>query len=235
MTYVKGSINPRKGRHWKRAQRIEIVAKLEAQFIADADIAIHLGIAESTVASIKRTPEYQAARLRNATHVLSVYDSALLATDEAKKDAIADLIPNALHAVKHVLETPSHPQFARVALDILDRNKATSKISRTEHTLAPIEQPAEQNERANALLKMLQGEDVTGSGITIPPSVAAGAPNGTSPLAAPSAAAVSMPSLNPIDAYGSSSGRTLYNAVLGVEDEDTNSEQVSTSAGEGSD
>lgn len=149
------SLKPRRGRSWKRLRRIEIAAELEARFIPDAEIAAHLGITVAAVQVIKNTPEYLAKRTQLSTGILSSYQQTLLSSDEAKKEAISDLLPTALTAVRALLQDRSHPHHAKVVLDILDRNKATSKISRTEHSLAVAHDTSEQNKRAQELLALL--------------------------------------------------------------------------------
>lgn len=155
------SLKPHRGRSWKRARRIEIVCRLESMFIPDADIANHLGITVQALHHIKICPEYQALKIQIQTGVISVYDKDRLATQEAQKEEIEDLIPLALGSIKHILLDRNHRDHAKVALDLMDRNKATSKISRTEHSLDANLNTNKENERAKELLALLEG---SGSG-----------------------------------------------------------------------
>ncbi|HEY1646326.1 MAG TPA: hypothetical protein VGF75_08285 [Candidatus Saccharimonadales bacterium] len=153
------SLKPRQGRSWKRARRIDIVSRLEAQFIPDADIARHLGLTVQALHHIKTSPEYLAKRTTLSAGVLSVYDRARLESEEAQKDELEDLIPDALYAVKTVLQDRTHPQYSRVAMDILDRNRHTSKISRTQHSLEKPPDTTEHDAKAAELLALLAPEE----------------------------------------------------------------------------
>lgn len=167
------SLKPHRGRSWKRARRIEIVCRLESMFIPDADIANHLGITVQALHHIKICPEYQALKIQIQTGVISVYDKDRLATQEAQKEEIEDLIPLALGSIKHILLDRNHKDHAKVALDLMDRNKATSKISRTEHSLDANLNTNKENERAKELLALLES---SGSGTinqTLSPDVKA--------------------------------------------------------------
>lgn len=149
------SLKPRKGRSWKRTRRIEIVALLESKFVSDQQIADHLGLTVGAIQAIKSTPEFLAQRMELSTGVLSMYKQATLSSAEAQKDELDSMMPMALHSVKRILQDPTNPNHAKVALDLLDRNKATSKISRTEHSLAPVQDFHKENESAKALLALL--------------------------------------------------------------------------------
>jgi len=126
-------------------------------FIPDADIANHLGITVQALHHIKICPEYQALKIQLQTGVISVYDKDRLSTQEAQKEEIADLIPLALGSIKNILLDKTHPHHAKVALDLMDRNKATSKISRTELSVGERLNTTKENERARELLALLEG------------------------------------------------------------------------------
>lgn len=149
------SLKPRQGRSWKRARRIDIVARMEAAFVQDADIARHLDLTVAAIQAIKRSPEFMAKRHALATGVLSMYDRVRLDSEAAQKDELEELIPDALNAVRTVLSDRTHPQYSRVAMDILDRNKHTSKISRTQHSVAPPPDTTLHDAQAAELLSLL--------------------------------------------------------------------------------
>src|SRR5580693_3275961 len=152
-----GSLKPRRGRSWKRAVKIEAVVRLESQMISDQEIARHLGCTVQNIYQIKNSPEYQAKRLTLLHGVLSIYDRDSLVTDEQKKDAVQEMGQIALIQAKNMLLDRAHPAHAKVVLDLLDRNPATAKITKTQHFLAPATSFSRETERANELLEMLNG------------------------------------------------------------------------------
>lgn len=149
------SVKPRRGRQHRRMVKIEIVARLEAQFIQDPDIAHHLGMTVGGVQAIKRSPEFLAQRAALQTGVMTAYDSARLATEEAQRAELDSLVPAALNAVKNVLLDKNHPQHSRVAMDVLDRNKHVSKVSRMMHSVEKAPDTSEQDRQSAELLALL--------------------------------------------------------------------------------
>jgi len=151
------SLKPKKGRSWKRLRRIAIVAELEKLFISDAEIANHLGLTVAAIQAIKSTPEFLAKRISLQTGVLSIYEQRSMQTEEDMKDALDELVPTAINSVRAILLDKTHKDHARVAVDMLDRNTATSKISRTQHSVAPPPNTSKEDAQARELLAILQG------------------------------------------------------------------------------
>lgn len=149
------SLKPRLGRSWKRARRIEIVARLESKFLSDQDIANHLGLTVGAIQAIKRSPEFTAKRNTLATGILSVYDQAMLTGEENQKAEVEDMIPLALGAVKEALLDKTSPHHMKAALDMLDRARSTAKITKLEHSVADKSNINKENEQARKLLAML--------------------------------------------------------------------------------
>lgn len=152
------SLKPRLGRSFKRARRIEIVARLESLFISDADIANHLGLTVQAIHAIKATPEFLAKRITLQTGMLSNYDKALVTTEEDARAELADMVPMALQAMKTIIMDRSHPAHAKMIAELLDRNKATSKITKMEHSLTPKIDTAKQDQQGRELLALLEGK-----------------------------------------------------------------------------
>lgn len=161
------SLKPRRGRSWKRLKRIEIAVRLESMFIPDQDIARHMGITVAALHYIKATPEYQAKKITLQTGILSQYDQHINLTAEEQKEEINSLIPLALGAAKTALLDKTNPFHYKFAQDILDRNAATSKISRNQHSVVETVDTHKENSAAQELLKMLEAE--TGPGLKVVP------------------------------------------------------------------
>ncbi len=151
------SLKPHQGRSWKRLRRIEIVARLEAAFISDQDIANHLGLTVAAIQAIKRSPEYLAKRITLSTGILSKYDQNILLTEDDKREEISNLAAISLQAVKTILLNPTHSDHARVALNLLDRDSSTAKISKMEHSMTTQMNIEAQNIRAQELLELIGG------------------------------------------------------------------------------
>jgi len=153
------SLKPHRGRSWKRARRIEIVALLESKFISDQDIANHLGITVGAVQAIKSTPEYQAKRITLQTGLMSQYDQNFGLTEEEQRDELNQMVPMALSAMKRALTDPLSPHHYKAVQDVIDRNPATAKISKMEHSLKEEKDINKENLQARELLKMLGEEE----------------------------------------------------------------------------
>jgi FtsZ-binding cell division protein ZapB len=150
------SLKPARGRSWKRTRKIDIVARLEAKFVSDQEIADLLQMTVANVQSIKNTPEYKSKRVALANNELALYEQAVLSSDEGLKDKLDSLIPRAILGIEHILGDRTHPHFAKVATDLLDRSRATSKISRTEHSVAPVKHDSEKDRQAQELMGLLE-------------------------------------------------------------------------------
>jgi hypothetical protein len=115
-----------------------------------------LNLTVAAIQAIKKSPEYLAKRLELSTGVLSIYEKDKLDSEQSQKELLDGLVPMALLGIKNILNDKNHPHFARVATDILDRSRTTSKISRTEHSVAPNKTTAEQDKQAQDLLRLLE-------------------------------------------------------------------------------
>lgn len=149
------SLLVRKGRSWKRARRIEMVARLETMFISDQDIAITLGITVPAVTKIKQSLEYQAKRIALNAGTLSVYDEALEKSLEDKRVELDYLHSMAMSQAKRILMDRTDPNHGKMVMDMFDRNESTAKI--TKQKLSVDEKPdfSRENLRAQELVKML--------------------------------------------------------------------------------
>jgi len=142
---------------WRKYLKIRMTALFEAQGFSDTEIGFALGITPQYVRMLKNTPEYVAAKVTAATNVLSQAEKDALKNIEARHQVMADMVPDALHAIRDTLLNSSNPALRlKAAQDILDREGTLAKVSRTEVSLPKDHDYSQHEKVTNNLLAALQ-------------------------------------------------------------------------------
>lgn len=149
-------INSKGVKGWRTYLRIKLIALYESQLFSDTEIAFSLKITPQYVRMLKQTPEYVAAKVSAATNVLSQAEKDALSTIEARHQAMNDLVPDALQAIRDTIINSTNPTLRlKAAQDLLDRQGDLAKISRTEVSLPTKINTDEHDRKANDLLAAL--------------------------------------------------------------------------------
>jgi len=131
-----GNISTKKspGRTWKRAMRLERVARLELTGLYTEDeIAISQGVTKQYINMLKRSPDYIAIRMQVATGVIAQADREMYEEIEENHGIIREMLPEALQVVRDTLLDRSQPALRlKAAQDLLDREGTFAKVSKSE-------------------------------------------------------------------------------------------------------
>ena len=136
--------------------RIQRIAVYESQLYSDTEIAFVLRITPQYVRMLKNTPEYIAAKVAAATNTLSQAEKDSLKNIDSRREAMDELVPEALQAIRDTIINGTNPSLRlKAAQDLLDRQGDLAKISRTEVSLPIKINYDEHDKRANDLLSAL--------------------------------------------------------------------------------
>jgi plasmid maintenance system antidote protein VapI len=121
------------GRSFKRTLRMELICRLEMQGCTEDEIAFSQGITKVRVNQIKRTPEYIALRMSLYTGVVADANRDMFSNLQDNRDAVKDIVPDAMQAIKDAIYDKSQPALRlKAAQDFLDREGSFVKVSKTE-------------------------------------------------------------------------------------------------------
>jgi hypothetical protein len=149
-------INSKGVKGWRTYLRIKMIAIYESQLYSDTEISFALRITPQYVRMLKQTPEYVAAKMSAATNVLSQAEKDALASVQSRREAMDDLVPEALQAIRDTIINGVNPTLRlKAAQDLLDRQGDLAKISRTEVSIPTKINYDEHDRRANDLLSAL--------------------------------------------------------------------------------
>lgn len=141
---------------WRKLLKIKHIALLEAQLYSDTEIAFHIGVTPQYVRMLKNTPEYVTAKITAATNILSETEKQSLSDIKARQQALKDMVPDALHAIRDTLLNSSNPTLRlKAAQDLLDREGTLAKVSRTEVSIPKELDLTQHDKTANTLLSAL--------------------------------------------------------------------------------
>lgn len=118
------------GMNWKTAVRIEKAVQLEASGLPDADICLMLGLTPAGLTTMKRSPAYQAVRIRIKTGIVSQLEQGLAEEQEYLKTKVKEAVPAALQVLVDNLKNPDPKVRHNAATDLLDRDGHFAKVSR---------------------------------------------------------------------------------------------------------
>lgn len=150
-------INSKGVRGWRTYLRIKYIAICEAQLYSDTEIAMFMKVTPQYVRMLKNTPEYVAAKVAAATNALSQAEKDALTSLEARRQAMNDLVPDALQTIRDTILNGTNPTLRlKAAQDLLDRQGDLAKISRTEVSIPKQIDTTEHDKNANALLQALK-------------------------------------------------------------------------------
>jgi len=150
-------LNSKGVKGWRTYLRIKMIAMYESQLYSDTEIAFSLRITPQYVRMLKNTPEYVAAKVSAATNSLSQAEKDALSNLQSRREAMDDLVPEALQAIRDTIINSANPTLRlKAAQDLLDRQGDLAKISRTEVSIPKNINLEEHDKNANALLEALR-------------------------------------------------------------------------------
>lgn len=130
----KSAMHPRLKMTWKRALKIERIARLSADpaGYSNVQIANMLNCDPQTVVLIRQTPEYHAKMVEISSGVVSQYDSQLRENVENMRDEMRSMVPSAMMVIRNAVHGRygANIQF-KAALEIADREGTNAKVSKS--------------------------------------------------------------------------------------------------------
>lgn len=129
------AMHPQMGMTWKRALKIEAIARLSANpaGYSNAQIANMLNCTEQTIVLIRQTPAYHAKMIEVATTVVtSMHDKHLRTSVENMREELRDMVPSSMMVIRNALagQYGTNIQF-KAAQEVLDREGTNAKVSKS--------------------------------------------------------------------------------------------------------
>jgi hypothetical protein len=131
-------MHPRLRMTWKRALKIERIARLslDPAGFTNEQIANHLGCDKQTVVLIRQLPAYHAKMLELATGVLSHHDAELRMDIDNARQELRSMIPSSMMVIRDALLNKKNPQLQfKAALEVMDREGSMAKVSKSSVTV----------------------------------------------------------------------------------------------------
>lgn len=122
---------------FRNQKRYETIIRLENAQIPERAIAAMLTISVPRLRTIKKSPEYLAARMRIMFGVVVDQEASLSMIKEKRKEMLTAMLPPALQVIANAIQAPALTVPERklqlaAAQDLLDREGTYVKVSRTE-------------------------------------------------------------------------------------------------------
>lgn len=115
----------------KTLLRYKKAAALVALGMKDQDIADHIGLSHAGFITMKQSVEFKVIQQQAATCVISEYDQLLAEDLNNVKEAIKDMVPDAIQAMADCVRQRVDPKLRmNAASEILDRHGIFVKASR---------------------------------------------------------------------------------------------------------
>lgn len=130
----KSAMHPRLGMTWKRALKIERIARLSADpaGYSNEQIANMLNCDKQTIVIIRQTPEYHAKMIEISSGVVSMYDQQLRENVDNMRDELRAMVPSSMMVIRNALCNKYGPALAfKAAQEVLDREGTNAKVSKS--------------------------------------------------------------------------------------------------------
>ena len=132
------ALHPRLGMTWKRAKKIEVIARLslDPANYTNEQIANHLGCNKQTVVLIRQLPAYHAKMIELQTNLTSPYDLDIRTNSENMRDELKSMIPSSMMVIRNALTGKHGPALQyKAALEVFDREGTMAKVSKSSVTV----------------------------------------------------------------------------------------------------
>lgn len=130
----KSTMHPTLGMTWKRALKIERIARLSADpaGFSNEQIANMLNCDKQTIVLIRQSPEYHAKMIEISTGVVSMYDQQLRENVDNMRDELRSMVPSSMMVIRNAIcGRYGHQQQVKCALEVMDREGTLAKVSKT--------------------------------------------------------------------------------------------------------
>lgn len=151
---AQSAMHPKLRMTWKRALKIEKVARLVADpaGYSNEQIANHLNCTPQTIVLIKQLPEFHAKMIEVTSGITSAYDQDLRTDTENARAELASMVPSAMMQIRNSLLSKNENIRVKAAFEILDREGSMAKVSKSSVSLvAPADLKVDQNVASNIM------------------------------------------------------------------------------------
>jgi GTP1/Obg family GTP-binding protein len=130
---AQSAMHPKLRMTWKRALKIEKIARLVADpaGYTNEQIGNHLNCTAQTVVYIKQLPEFHAKMIEVTSGVTSAYDQELRADTDNARAELASMVPSAMMQIRNALLSKNENIRVKAAFEILDRDGNLAKVSKS--------------------------------------------------------------------------------------------------------
>lgn len=158
--------HPGYGMTWKRAMKLERIARLVADpaGYTNEQIANMLNCDKQTIVYIKQTPAFHAKMLEVSTGITSDWDADLRQDAENSRAELRSMMPSALLVIRNAIMS-NNPQMQRwAASEILDREGTHAKVSKSSVSVVTQPNMTVDASVASNIMALLASAPVTGPG-----------------------------------------------------------------------
>ena len=132
------ALHPRLKMTWKRALKIERIARLslDPAGYSNEQIANHLGCDKQTIVYIRQLPAYHAKMLELSSGILSAHDAELRQDVDNMRSELRSMVPSSMMVIRDALLNKRNPQLQfKAAIEIMDREGTLAKVSKSSVTV----------------------------------------------------------------------------------------------------
>jgi hypothetical protein len=166
----KSAMHPTMGMTWKRALKIEKIARLSADpaGYSNAQIGNMLACSEQTIVYIRQTPEYHAKMMEISSGIVSMYDQQLRENIDNMRDEMRSMVPSAMMVIRNSLTGKYGPAIAfKAAQEVMDREGTNAKVSKSSVQVTHIPNTAIDPAVASNLMQLLAAAPVSSTSADI--------------------------------------------------------------------
>jgi hypothetical protein len=130
---VQSAKHPSMGMTWKRAIKLEKIARLSIDPVgySNEQIANFVGCDKQTVVLIRQTPAYHAKMLEIATGITSTWDADLRTDTENMRAEMKSMVPSAMMVIRNALTSKNESLRFKAAAEVMDREGTLAKVSKS--------------------------------------------------------------------------------------------------------
>lgn len=134
---AKSALHPRLGMTWKRALKLEKVARLsmDPANYTNEQIANFIGCDKQTVVLIRQTPQYHAKVMEVAAGITSSWDEDLRTDTENMRAEMKSMVPSAMMVIRNSLTSKDERIRVKMAMEVLNREGTLAPVSKSTVTV----------------------------------------------------------------------------------------------------
>lgn len=151
--------HPKLGMTWKRALKIERIARLSADpaLYTNEQIANLLQCDKQTIVYIRQLPEYHAKMIEITSGITSGWDQQLREDSENSKAELKSMLPSAMMVIRNALLSKNESIRMRAAETVMDREGTHVKVSKTNVSVTETPSMDVNPHVASSIMQLLAG------------------------------------------------------------------------------